>query len=341
MPEIQEVSWHRASGATGKHDEPGVSFISSIYGYWKGYSCMITPMHQHDRLYHITLGGLPSKNVHARPQQPPGAPGGRGLGPRNHGTPPGGGGGKGRTRPGCPGEGRAEGRRRHPAPLGTGRDPPGSIPHMRPMPRGVTLSRGNNPDGWDPENACLMEVVAFIAGEEHSWRPACTSPVLTNMAVEANDELYNSERQKLLEIAPELVGANCPDCEERRTERAIAFVVTRAIPPALRGHSMAWEAGNLEKGHTPQGLTQERLRAALRRYGNPNSFDHLPRSIREALRAIEDARNPGTRKEAAGRTAVAAILAARDSREDQGRTAVTLIRETVQACPHRTPAQGA
>ena len=37
------------------------------------------------------------------------------------------------------------------------------------------------------EGHCAMELVAYLAGEEHTDRPACTSPVLTSFLIRLNE----------------------------------------------------------------------------------------------------------------------------------------------------------
>ena len=51
----------------------------------------------------------------------------------------------------------------------------------------VHLSTGHHerPD----EGLCVMECVAFVAGEPHTDRPACACPVITQLAIHANDAL--------------------------------------------------------------------------------------------------------------------------------------------------------
>ena len=99
------------------------------------------------------------------------------------------------------------------------------------VPEGVTLIHGGNVERGDGKLLCLMEVVALLAGEPHGFHPACTSPALSTMGVEANDLLGNHERQGLLDLAPELVGTACWHCEE---ERVLASVM-RACSVSLGG----------------------------------------------------------------------------------------------------------
>lgn len=60
----------------------------------------------------------------------------------------------------------------------------------------------------DPnQGVCLMEAVAFIAGEEHTDNPKCACPVLTEKAIEFNDSVNDKERQRAIPAIPFLVGS--------------------------------------------------------------------------------------------------------------------------------------
>lgn len=54
----------------------------------------------------------------------------------------------------------------------------------RTLPEGFVLKHGSHKSFED--GACLMECVAFVAGEPHSDAPACASPVLTRFGVRLN-----------------------------------------------------------------------------------------------------------------------------------------------------------
>jgi hypothetical protein len=53
---------------------------------------------------------------------------------------------------------------------------------------------------------CLMEYVAYLAGEPWSDRPDCTHPVLAALARAVNDQLPDKERQGLARLADRLIG---------------------------------------------------------------------------------------------------------------------------------------
>ena len=67
-----------------------------------------------------------------------------------------------------------------------------------------------------------MEAVAYVAGEPHSDHPACTSPVLTTVAIRLNDLWTDDERQLLARLIPRLVGTRTT--HEHDVRRAYVMV---------------------------------------------------------------------------------------------------------------------
>jgi hypothetical protein len=63
-------------------------------------------------------------------------------------------------------------------------------------------SGGHSPDG----QYCLMEAVAFIAGESWSDAPECVSPVIGAFGRSWNDSLDDAGRQRLKRFIPVMVG---------------------------------------------------------------------------------------------------------------------------------------
>ena len=86
-----------------------------------------------------------------------------------------------------------------------------------------SLSRGFH---TSPEKGmCLMELVAYLAGEEHTDIPACSSPSLTYMAQYVNDTVSNENRQRLIPLAWELMGTRCDACERIRARESWHYAV--------------------------------------------------------------------------------------------------------------------
>jgi hypothetical protein len=58
----------------------------------------------------------------------------------------------------------------------------------------------------DEGRLCLMSLVAFLAGEEHSDSPRCASPLVQTFAVLVNDRMPRAARQRLKPFAPRIIG---------------------------------------------------------------------------------------------------------------------------------------
>lgn len=71
------------------------------------------------------------------------------------------------------------------------------------------LSRGRH---RRPRNgACLMEFASYLAGERWSDHPACTHPLLSELARQVNDFISDDARQQLGPLVPDLVGLTGTD----------------------------------------------------------------------------------------------------------------------------------
>jgi len=55
---------------------------------------------------------------------------------------------------------------------------------------------------------CLMSLVAFLAGEDHSDSPRRASPLIQTYAVRINDHMPYAMRQRLKPFAPRIIGTN-------------------------------------------------------------------------------------------------------------------------------------
>lgn len=119
------------------------------------------------------------------------------------------------------------------------------------------------------DGMCLMEAVAFFAGEKHSDRPDCTSPALAEYARRLNDRLKNDrERARLKVLIPILVGTNQPEAEAER-RRVIVLGTAREIVP------LAFEFAKVPGEHTSN----------LRALKDDASFEEIRRVCREARAA--------------------------------------------------------
>src|SRR5207249_8950592 len=79
---------------------------------------------------------------------------------------------------------------------------------------------------------CVMEAVAYVAGEPWTDSPKCASPVLSAFLRALNDGLPNADRQKLKAFIPRLVDTNNKQADERRAWMATDWLV-RVCTPAF------------------------------------------------------------------------------------------------------------
>jgi hypothetical protein len=84
-----------------------------------------------------------------------------------------------------------------------------------------------------PEDGrCAMEWVSYLAGEPHSDRPACVSPVLRAFCVAFNDWLPSTARQRLRPYLTRTIGTVDDGLDEARAWMAIDWLI--------RVHTPAW-----------------------------------------------------------------------------------------------------
>jgi len=81
------------------------------------------------------------------------------------------------------------------------------------------FSGAHSPDG----EMCVMEAVAWVAGEAWTDTPECACPVITRFAQSINDSMGDEFRQRLLPYVPRLIGTRSTwAVEQRRALRAAA-----------------------------------------------------------------------------------------------------------------------
>ncbi|HXT48692.1 MAG TPA: hypothetical protein VN717_08625, partial [Gemmatimonadaceae bacterium] len=95
---------------------------------------------------------------------------------------------------------------------------------------------------------CIMEAVAWVAGEKHSDHPACVSPVIAAALRSWNDSLSDPPRTELLKpLVPHIIGtATTAEDEETRAWMATDWLVRVHTPACLRLAGLTKEAENLE-----------------------------------------------------------------------------------------------
>jgi hypothetical protein len=97
----------------------------------------------------------------------------------------------------------------------------------------LTLSRGGHQAG--DGQYCVMEAVAFIAGEPWTDHPKCASRVVGAFMRSWNDGLDDEQRQMLKPYVLRLAGtAGTPEQEDRRAFMAADWAVRTYTPAWLR-----------------------------------------------------------------------------------------------------------
>src|SRR5262245_2190574 len=95
---------------------------------------------------------------------------------------------------------------------------------------GIVLESGEHTS--PEEGLCLLEAVAYIAGEKHSDHPACVCPVLAAFGRSWNDALDVETRQRLKDYIPQMIGTAGDGNEDRRAWMCVDWL-TRECAPAF------------------------------------------------------------------------------------------------------------
>jgi hypothetical protein len=89
--------------------------------------------------------------------------------------------------------------------------------------------------------ACVMSLVAHLAGEGHTDRPRCASPVIREFAIPLNDRMPREARQRLKPFVPRLVGTN--DGLDRARAEVLRQVLAEVLVPRASGECQAASPG--------------------------------------------------------------------------------------------------
>ncbi len=96
-------------------------------------------------------------------------------------------------------------------------------------------------------HACVMEAVAYIAGDPWSDHPECASPVLGAFLRSWNDSLPDADRQMLKPLIPRLVGTKASKAvEEKRAWMVTDWLARECAPAFLRLAGLTDHAEALE-----------------------------------------------------------------------------------------------
>ena len=101
------------------------------------------------------------------------------------------------------------------------------------------------PNDWELE-MCIMEAVAFVAGETWTDSPQCASPTAGAFLRSLNDRMDDESRQKLKPYIVRLVGSRgTPEVEKRRAWMCADWLVRDELPFLLDMAKLSEEAKKL------------------------------------------------------------------------------------------------
>jgi hypothetical protein len=90
------------------------------------------------------------------------------------------------------------------------------------------------------EGVCLLEAVAWVAGEPHSDHPVCVCPVLAEFGRSWNDTLNEADRNRLLKpLIPLFVGTAGSLDAARAAARAAAWARLAPVVAASQESAVA------------------------------------------------------------------------------------------------------
>jgi len=96
----------------------------------------------------------------------------------------------------------------------------------------VSGTIGNPGDG----RMCLISLVAFLAGEDHSDSPDCVSPLIQAFAIRINDNMPHEARQRLKAFAPRIIGTN--DGYDGPRAQVLRRVLVSGALTRVQGHGL-------------------------------------------------------------------------------------------------------
>lgn len=104
-----------------------------------------------------------------------------------------------------------------------------SLVELKAIIPGGKLSNGSHNSA--SEGACLMEAVSWVTGEDFTDHPECACPVLTELAININDNTTDKKRQALIPAIPVLVGSKTDSGVLRflRAKEAVRYIVQEFI----------------------------------------------------------------------------------------------------------------
>ena len=184
----------------------------------------------------------------------------------------------------------------------------------------------------EDEGACVMEAVAYVAGEPWTDRPACACPVISAFMRAWNDDLpTDADRDRLLRpLVPRLAGSRAtPEVETCRAWLAVDWLVRTCAPTwlaltkdleghahAIRGLPALVSADVVQEHHSTITAAWDAARAAA---ASPAARDAAARVAAASTAAASTAASTAAASTAAS-TAAASTAAAWDAAAAAGAT---------------------
>ena len=179
----------------------------------------------------------------------------------------------------------------------------------------ITLARGAHEDRSD--GLCLLEAVAWFAGESHSDHPACVSPVVAAYGRHLNDVLPDESRRLLIPFIPAMSHTAGDGLDKARGYLALDWLIRVYTPAWLDLAGLSAEAGQLRGLHRINDLITVRNAGPVVRM----AADKATAAGTAARNAAWDAAGTAARTAAGPAAWDAAGTAARAAAEDAAGTA--------------------
>lgn len=176
---------------------------------------------------------------------------------------------------------------------------------------------------------CVMEAVAYVAGEPWSDEPKCVARPLSRFFVSLNDTLDDETRQLLKPLIPRLVGTgNGLETQVRWAFTLADFSTRFAAPMALERAAEGLRAAKVPGDHAEKLLEAARSLRALQPVVDAASADSARRAADSASWAADSA--SGAAGSASG-AAASASGAADSARRDAWRQLIALVEQRLPA----------
>lgn len=170
---------------------------------------------------------------------------------------------------------------------------------------------------------CVLEAVAFIAGEPFSDHPQCASPIIGAFLRSWNDSLPDDDRQQLKQYIPRLVGTrSTAEVEDARGWMCLDWLVRTYTPAWLRLAGLTEQADRL--------VALPEFRAGMDVPAIRPTID----AVRSDAAAARDAAGAAAEDAAWAAAEAAAGAAARDAAWDAAWDALEPTKRELQAAAH-------